>query len=117
MPLEELASVMKKLGQKIVKCNESFVLVPKKSVVFAAHLHEKRSKKHSDCENCSALKCPMRQAPSKAKAPSKKGSKSGRGLIHLYTGEGKGSHGILPYYARFFNHSDFELTQGEYRHL
>ncbi len=90
MPLEELAAVMKKLGQKIVKCNESFVLVPKKSVVFSAKLHKKRSRKHSDCENCSAVSCPMRKEPAAKRAVSKDDDKSGKGLIHLYTGEGKG---------------------------
>lgn len=90
MPLEELANVMVKLGQKIVKCNESFVLVPKKSVVFAAHLHKKRTEKHSDCSNCSALKCPMRKESGKSKASSKSSKTAGKGLIHLYTGEGKG---------------------------
>lgn len=90
MPLEELAVVMKKLGQKIVKCNEAFVLVPKKSVVFAAHLHKRRTNKHSDCENCSAVKCPMRKGEAKATVSAKAARKSDKGLIHLYTGEGKG---------------------------
>ena len=90
MPLEELAGVMAKLGQKIVKCNESFVLVPKKSVVFSAKLHEKRTEKHSDCANCSAVSCPMRNEPQKKKSSSKSGAKRKKGLVHLYTGEGKG---------------------------
>ena len=81
---------MAKLGQNIVKYNESFVLVPKKSVVFAAKLHDKRTEKHSDCANCSAVSCPMRKEPQKKKSSSKSGTKRKKGLVHLYTGEGKG---------------------------
>jgi len=90
MPLEDIAAVMTKLGQKIVRYNKSFVLVPKKSVVFSAKLNKERTRKHSDCSNCSSVGCPMRKEPQKKKNATKALSKISKGLIHLYTGEGKG---------------------------
>ncbi len=80
-PLESIPEAMKKLGQKKIRYNDAFVLVPKKSVVFRTQLFEKQQEKHSKCSSCSAKKCVFRSSEYTGTA---------KGLIHLYTGDGKG---------------------------
>ena len=108
-PLESIPEAMKKLGQKKIRYNDAFVLVPKKSVVFRTQLFEKPQEKHSKCSSCSAEKCVYRTSEyagatrvlkdnadvkidlSKEKRENMgDGDKRAKGLIHLYTGDGKG---------------------------
>ena len=108
-PLESIPEAMKKLGQKKIRYNDAFVLVPKKSVVFRTQLFEKQQEKHSKCSSCSAEKCVYRTSEyagatrvlkdnadvkidlSKEKRENMgDGDKRAKGLIHLYTGDGKG---------------------------
>ena len=108
LPLERIPEIMKMLGQKKIKYNEAFVLIPKKSVLFVTKLHKEKQEKHSRCSMCNAVKCTLRmeayippvsdssfardkEVDKVDKLPDKKenGGKQ-KGLIHLYTGEGKG---------------------------
>ena len=100
LPLSETPRLMSLLGQKVVTFNKAFVLVPKKSVLFRMPLYDHKVEKHDRCMYCSATNCQYRKAEyigghgAKEDQQSKDGSiKEGSmdpGLIHLYTGEGKG---------------------------
>ena len=95
IPLEELPAIMKKLGQKKIRYNEAYVLVPKKSVLFTTRLYEKEQESHSKCAGCNAKNCSMRMEEYKGKLVDEaevetKPAHEKKGLIHLYTGEGKG---------------------------
>ena len=109
MPLETLPSIMRKLGQKKIRYNDAFVLVPKKSVVFRAPLFEQQQEKHSKCSTCSAKNCVYRSCEYSGATrvlketgnPEKEPVEDAghiididdnetEGLIHLYTGDGKG---------------------------
>ena len=116
LPLSETPRLMALLGQKVVTYNEAFVLMPKKSVLFIAPLFDEKVEKHDKCAYCSAANCQLRKAEyiggnssyKEAKSGAKSGDDAGidpglgdsqdmtsvverhPGLIHLYTGEGKG---------------------------
>lgn len=95
LPLEKIPAIMKKLGQKKIRYNEAFVLVPKKSVLFTTKLYDKEQESHSKCAKCNAKNCSMRMEEYKGAITDKtevveKTIKAEKGLIHLYTGEGKG---------------------------
>lgn len=53
-PLEKITEILDYSGQKEVTCNAFFALQPKKSVIFAANLTDKREK--SNCNVCSRCK-------------------------------------------------------------
>ena len=93
-PLEEIPVVMKKLGQKKIRYNEAYMLLPKKSVLFTTKLYDKKQESHSKCAECNAVNCSMRVEKYKAShvdnEAETKASPKEKGLIHLYTGEGKG---------------------------
>ena len=108
-PLEELPEAMKKLGQKKIRYNDAYVLLPKKSVVFKAPLFREKQEKHSKCSSCNAKNCSFRSSEYSGKAVTldkdlnletnaldeeREGlignDQNSQGLIHLYTGEGKG---------------------------
>lgn len=107
--LESIPEAMKKLGQKKIRYNDAFVLVPKKSVVFRTQLFEKQQEKHSKCSSCSAEKCVYRTSEYAGATRVLKDNADVKidlskdvgenmviddneteGLIHLYTGDGKG---------------------------
>ncbi|WP_242839094.1 cob(I)yrinic acid a,c-diamide adenosyltransferase [Butyrivibrio sp. MC2021] len=101
LPLSETPRLMALLGQKVVTYNEAYVLLPKKSVLFTVPLYDEKIEKHDKCAYCSAVSCQLRKAEyiggtgrkkeveaSDERADSK--SEAVPGLIHLYTGEGKG---------------------------
>ncbi|WP_292211256.1 cob(I)yrinic acid a,c-diamide adenosyltransferase [Butyrivibrio sp.] len=108
-PLEELPEAMKKLGQKKIRYNDAYVLLPKKSVVFRTPLYKEKQEKHSRCSGCSAKNCSFRSSEYSGvtvvldknrdaetdKEDEGRGSlmnnvQNAKGLVHLYTGEGKG---------------------------
>lgn len=116
LPLSETPRLMALLGQKVVTYNEAYVLLPKKSVLFTVPLYDEKIEKHDKCAYCSAVNCQLRQTEyiggsnscKEAKSEAKAGNEVGidlrladsrdmtsaidrqPGLIHLYTGEGKG---------------------------
>ena len=49
IPLEDIPSIMRKLGQKKIRYNDAYVLVPKKSVLFITRLYDQKQEKHSKC--------------------------------------------------------------------
>ncbi len=89
LPLKEIPTLMKKLGQTQITYNDAYVLIPKKSVVFTALLHEKRQNRHLDCSKCNSKNCAMRVEEYRSVKTEQK-NKICEGLIHLYTGDGKG---------------------------
>lgn len=116
LPLSETPRLMALLGQKVVTYNEAYVLLPKKSVLFTVPLYDEKIEKHDKCAYCSAVSCQLRKAEyiggaypqGKATSSATSGDEAVRdqnqektgtmapakdsqpGLIHLYTGEGKG---------------------------
>lgn len=107
LPLSETPRLMALLGQKVVTYNEAYVLLPKKSVLFTVPLYDEKIEKHDKCAYCSAANCQLRKAEyiggyAKKKVAGEEASDEANteknmskaendpGLIHLYTGEGKG---------------------------
>ena len=101
LPLSETPRLMALLGQKVVTYNEAYVLLPKKSVLFTVPLYDEKIEKHDKCAYCSAANCQLRKAEYIGGVGRKKDDEDAGGateskpeaepgLIHLYTGEGKG---------------------------
>lgn len=77
LALEAMEGMFEQIGQTTVSFNRSYVLSPKKSVVYQARLGKRPC---ADlCASCKNSSCPNRR-----RQPCEKG------LIHLYTGDGKG---------------------------
>ncbi|WP_026652860.1 hypothetical protein [Butyrivibrio proteoclasticus] len=60
LPLESTPEIMVKLGQKKIRYNEAFALIPKKSVLFKTALLPEKPHKAGMCSNCGAVDCQMR---------------------------------------------------------
>jgi cob(I)alamin adenosyltransferase len=90
LPLSETPRLMSLLGQKVITYNESFVLMPKKSVLFEVPLYGNKVEKHDRCVYCSAVNCQYRKAEYFGGKAAEVREEVQPGLIHLYTGEGKG---------------------------
>ncbi len=101
LPLSDIPMLMSKLGQKQISYNEAYVLIPKKSVVFVAPLLKEKPIKHNGCRKCKSQNCQLRQEEyegddmgNNAKAHDESSRTSSMdetaGMIHLYTGDGKG---------------------------
>ena len=61
LPMSEVPKLMGLLGQKVVTYNEAFVLIPKKSVLFAVPLSKEPVHKPGLCSACGNVDCAMRQ--------------------------------------------------------
>ena len=94
MSLSEIPEAFDKLRQGLVTYNEAYVLMPKKSVLFKTFLHKEKQVKHSRCRRCNAKKCSLRleeyEENSKMTEELRDNELTEKGLLHLYTGEGKG---------------------------
>lgn len=57
IPLESIPDIMKKLGQKKIRYNDAFVLIPKKSVLFKVALLPEKVHKKGICSMCGNKSC------------------------------------------------------------
>ena len=94
-PIERMPYFFDRIGQKQVRYNEAYALIPRSSVAFVVPLYDYKIDKHDTCEMCRAVKCPNRRSPYIGKYRSNENQEEANmskenGLIHLYTGEGKG---------------------------
>ena len=60
LPMSEVPRLMSLLGQKVVRYNEAYAMIPKKSVLFVAPLFAESYKKSGRCTYCSNVHCNMR---------------------------------------------------------
>ena len=88
LPLEAMEGMFSQIGQTTVSFNRFYVLSPKKSVVYQARLGDTACTEL--CSSCGNKDCPNRKTAICEKEREDVGMKLERGLIHLYTGEGKG---------------------------
>ena len=97
-PLEEIVPVFERLRQKQVTYNSAFALSPKCSVAVIVPLYSYHVHKRDICITCDATDCKYRKADNPLltrNVPDKKGeddmlNENRIGLVHLYTGDGKG---------------------------
>jgi len=97
-PLEEIVPVFARLRQRQVTYNEAFALSPRGSVAFIVPLFDYYVHKSEMCIKCPMSDCKYRKAENpdlKKPVEDSKGEKSMTnekriGLVHLYTGDGKG---------------------------
>ncbi len=108
-PLEEMIPVFARLRQKQVTYNNAFALEPRASVAFVVPLYAEKIHKRTMCETCLSKDCKYRRADyiyenndenskafveSNLRTETDKGdiadNMSSIGLVHLYTGDGKG---------------------------
>lgn len=82
--LEQTTLILEILSQKQVSCNSAYVMNPRKSVAFVVPLYEEQMQNAQTCEKCDNVNCLYR------KNTESEQDSCQNGLIHVYTGEGKG---------------------------
>ncbi len=89
--IENMEKLFRILGQKQVHYNDAYALRPRASVAFVVPLYEHKVDKHTYCTVCKAKGCSNRKAPYSGNYHTEeKTEEKKNGLIHLYTGDGKG---------------------------
>ena len=83
--LEQTETIFEILSQKQVSCSRACVMNPRKSVAFVVPLYEEQLQNKGTCEKCDNVSCLYRKDKEKEQEDS-----CNKGLIHVYTGDGKG---------------------------